>query len=239
MGARNVLITGATGNMGEAVAKAFLANGEVVILSGRNQGRLDQLKSTLTPTDRVEVIASDPGTADGAKALIDGILAKRSTIDVLVHLVGVFSLKKITETVDADWQSIMTTNAFSAAYLLKNVLPSMTERGYGKVVFLSSLSAHYPGAGLGPYAASKAALESIAKTAAAEAKNSGVNVNVVAITTLDSDESRKSMPKVDPSHFIDAGELAQTVLYLCADAARPITGAVVPLIGKASVTVKM
>jgi len=239
MSARNVLIIGATGNMGEAVAKAFLANGDFVILSGRNRDRLDQLKSTLTPAECVDTIASDPGTFEGAKALVDAVLSQHRRIDVVVHLVGVFNMKKITETGDADWQSIMTTNAFSAAYVLKDVLPSMMEQGYGKVVFVSSLSAHHPGAGLGPYAASKAALESIAKTAAAEGRDSGVNVNVVAITTLDSPESRKSMPKVDPSHFIDAGELASTILYLCSDAARPINGAVVPLIGKGSVAVKV
>jgi NAD(P)-dependent dehydrogenase (short-subunit alcohol dehydrogenase family) len=148
-------------------------------------------------------------------------------------------MPKITEASDLDWTSMMTTNAFSAAYLLKDILPHMTETGYGKVVFMSSMAAHYPGAGLGPYAASKVALESIARTAAAEAKDSGVNVNVVSITTLDSPESRKSMPNVDPTHFIPGGDIAQTILYLCSDAARSINGAVVPLVGKGSVNITL
>jgi len=239
MAARNVLITGATGNMGEAVAKAFLANGDFVILSGRNRHRLNELQAILTPYDRVEINLSDPGHAGGAEELVKDVLSRRKSIDVFVHLIGIFAMSTIAETSDLDWTTMMMTNAFSAAYVLKDVLPSMIEQGYGKVVFVSSLSSHHPGAGLGPYAASKAALESIAKTAAAEGRDSGVNVNVVAITTLDSPESRKSMPKVGPSHFIDAAELASTILYLCSDAARPINGAVVPLIGKGSVTVKV
>lgn len=239
MAARNVLITGATGNMGEAVARAFLANGDFVILSGRNRERLNELQGALTPFDRIEINLSDPGHAGGAEELVADVLSRRKTIDVFVHLIGAFAMKTVVEADDIDWSGTMSTNAFSAAYLLKGLLPHMTEQGYGKVVFLSSIAAHYPGAGLGPYAASKAALESIAKTAAAEVKDAGVNVNVVAITTLDSPESRQSMPKVDPSHFIPAGEIAQTILYLCSDAARSINGAVIPLIGKGSVNVKV
>jgi NAD(P)-dependent dehydrogenase (short-subunit alcohol dehydrogenase family) len=237
--ARTVLITGATGNMGEPVARAFLEAGDLVVLSGRNRERLNELQGTLTPFERVEINLSDPGHAGGAEALVKDVLSRRGTIDCFVHLIGQFAMKKVTEADDLDWTGIMMTNAFSAAYVLKDVLPSMVDQGYGKVVLISSIAAHHPGPGLGPYAASKAALEAIAMTAAQEVKDSGVNVNVVAITTLDSPESRKSMPKTDPSHFIPGEEIARTVFYLCSDAARSINGAVIPLMGKGSVSVKV
>src|SRR3569833_978214 len=131
---RNVLITGATGNMGEPVARAFLANGDFVILSGRTRERLNELQGKLTPFARIEINRSDPSHAGGAEELVKDILSRRKTIDVFVHLVGIFAMMKITETPDIEWQSIMMTNAFSAAYVLKDVLPSMTEQGYGKVV---------------------------------------------------------------------------------------------------------
>lgn len=237
MDPRTVLITGATGNMGEAVARAFLSAGDLVVLSGRNRDRLTELQGTLTPFDRVEIILSDPGHSGGAEELVQDILSRRGRIDCFVHLIGQFAMKKIVEADELDWSTSMMSNAFSAAYLLKEILPHMTDQGYGKVVFLSSIAAHHPGVGLGPYAASKAALEAIARSAAQEVKDGGVNVNVVAITTLDSPDARSSMPKVDPSHFIPADDVARTILYLCSDAARSINGAVVPLMGKGSVIV--
>ena len=139
MASRNVLITGATGNMGEAVAKAFLANGDTVILSGRNRHRLNELQALLTPFERVEINLSDPGHAGGAEELVKDVLSRRKSIDVFVHLIGIFAVSKIAETSDLDWTTLMMANAFSAAYVLKDVLPSMMDQGYGKVVFVSSL----------------------------------------------------------------------------------------------------
>jgi NAD(P)-dependent dehydrogenase (short-subunit alcohol dehydrogenase family) len=248
---RTVLITGATGNMGEPVARAFLEAGDEVVLSGRNRERLNELQGSFAqaaahsgaggadPFERVEINRSDPGHVGGADALVEDVLGRHGRVDCFVHLIGLFAMKTVAEAEELDWSALMTTNAFSAAFLLKRLLPGMVERGYGKVVFVSAVPAHFPGAGLGPYAASKVALEAIAQAAAQEVKGSGVNVNVVAITTLDTPEARKEMPDVDPSRFIPADDVAGTILFLCSDAATSINGAVVPLMGRGGVAVAL
>jgi NAD(P)-dependent dehydrogenase (short-subunit alcohol dehydrogenase family) len=239
LASRTVLITGATGNLGETVARLFLASGSTVFLSGRNKTRLDALQSTLSAAGRVEVVVSDPGTAAGAKALVDECRSRGVVIDVFVHLIGQFAMKTVTEAEASDWQAMMSANAFSAAYVLREILPDMVGHAYGKVIFLSSLAVEHPGIGLGPYAASKVALESLAKTAAEEVRDSGVNVNVVAITTLDTPDGRASMPNVDPSRFIRGEQVADTILFLCSEAAASINGAIIPLIGKGTVSVEL
>jgi NAD(P)-dependent dehydrogenase (short-subunit alcohol dehydrogenase family) len=236
---RIVIITGATGRLGEHMARVFLEAGDHIVLSGRNGAHLAGLQQQLAGGDCVEVAPADVSLPKEAHDLVAGVVERHGRLDCLVHLVGQFDMANVADASPALWTQLMTTNAFSAAYLCQAALPAMMERGYGKVVFVSSLSVPAPAAGLGPYAASKAALEAIAKAAAQEAKDHGVNVNVASISTLDSPEARASLPGPDPARLILPDDLAATIFFLCSEAARAINGAVIPVLGTGSIEVKV
>jgi NAD(P)-dependent dehydrogenase (short-subunit alcohol dehydrogenase family) len=178
-------------------------------------------------------VAADLGTSEGAAGMVHEALA-HGPIDALIHLVGGFSGgKPIAETDDKTWDLMMNVNVRVAFNAIRAVLKPMTEARRGRIVAIGSRAAVEPSPKLAAYAVSKAALVALVKNTAAEVKDLGITANVVLPSTIDTAANRNAMPQSDFSKWVTPESIAKTLLWLTSDAASDVSGAVIPIYGRA------
>jgi NAD(P)-dependent dehydrogenase (short-subunit alcohol dehydrogenase family) len=228
-----VMITGAAGALGRAVVRAFAEQGALLALTDANRERLALLRSELgLSPERCHIHQADLTHLDEATAFARATEQALSRIDIVVHIAGGFRMGAVHETSESDWNFLMDLNCRSAFNLAHGVVPIMRRQGSGAIVHISSRSALKSEAQVGAYAASKAALLRLSESMAAELADSGVRVNCVLPSTLDTEANRKSMPSADPSKWVGLDSLSGVILFLCSPAARDISGAAIPVYGR-------
>jgi NAD(P)-dependent dehydrogenase (short-subunit alcohol dehydrogenase family) len=222
---RCVMITGAAGNLGRAVAGAFGALGARLVLLDRQRGGLkDDQKTLFIQTDLL-----DPASV---RAAVDKAIARFGRIDVLCNLAGGFRMgPAVHETPDADWNFLLDLNARSVLQMARAVVPVMLEAGGGRIVNVGAYAAQKGVAQMGAYVASKSAVIRLTETMAAELREKNINVNCVLPTIIDTPENRASMPDADPKRWVAPQDLAQAIVFLASDRARAIHGAALPVTG--------
>jgi NAD(P)-dependent dehydrogenase (short-subunit alcohol dehydrogenase family) len=222
---RTVLITGAAGNLGRAVAKAFGDAGDNLVL-------LDVEPGALPATDRQLYIAAnllEPQSVDGAVAQA---LQRFKRIDVLCNIAGGFRMgPAVHETADQDWNFLFDINARTVLSITRTVVPVMLKAGGGKIVNVGAFAAQKGMAHMGAYVAAKSAVIRLTESMAAELRERNINVNCVLPTIIDTPENRAAMPNADPKRWVAPAALADVILFLASDAARAIHGAALPVTG--------
>ena len=159
------LVTGADGGLGTFVTQALLDSGATVVGLSRKiqQSQFNHPNFTALP--------AEISTAAGAKSAVDELVSRFGRLDILAHTVGGFAGgQSITETDDATFQRMFDLNLNSTFYLLRAVIPAMRKNGNGRIIAIGSRAALEPGAGVGAYSASKAAMVSLIRTVALENK---------------------------------------------------------------------
>ena len=221
-----VLVTGADGGLGVHVTQAFLDAGATVIGSSRKIQQSDFSSPGFT------AMAAEISTSQGAKALADQVGARFGRLDVLAHTVGGFAGgQAIAETDDATFQRMLDLNLNSVFYILRAMIPALRRGGDGRVIAIGSRAALEPGANVGAYSASKAAMVSLIKTVALENRDAGLRANVILPGTIDTPSNRKAMPNADISKWVQPARLADLITWLAGDAGKDINGAVIPVYG--------
>jgi len=220
----SILITGAAGGLGSAVCRVFLEAGVNVIAVDRSWKN--------TPSH--PAIEADLTTGEGAAAMIEQALA-HGPIDGFVHLVGGFSGgKPISETDDQTFDLMMNVNLRIAFNSIRAVLkPMIKEARHGRIVAIGSRAAIDPSPNFAAYAISKAALVALVKNVAAEVKGLGITANIVLPSTIDTPANRAAMPQSDFSKWVAPESIARLLLWLVSDAASDVSGAVIPIYGRA------
>src|SRR5688572_21743289 len=177
---RVVLIAGATGGLGRAVTAAVAGAGAQVALGGTNAARLAEVAADLgLADDRWVAAAGDVTTADGARAAAASTVDRFGRIDVLVHAVGGFAAGAPLAEADLDdVRSMLDQHVWSTVHLVQAIVPGMVERGWGRVVAATTSAAPNAPAKSGPYAAAKAAQETLLRSLAKEVGAGGVTVNL-------------------------------------------------------------
>ena len=222
-----VLITGANGGLGASVTKAFLASGATVVGTAR------AIQASDVADPRFVALAADLTNAAAAAQLVESAAQRFGRIDKLVHVMGGFAGgKPIAETDDATWDLMMNLNLRSAFYMFRAVIPRMRGVGSGRIVAIASRAAADPAANIAAYAASKAALVSLVRSAALENKDRGITVNAILPGTMDTEANRKADPHADFSQWVPPERVADLALFLASDAAAQITGAAIPVYGR-------
>jgi NAD(P)-dependent dehydrogenase (short-subunit alcohol dehydrogenase family) len=150
-------------------------------------------------------------------------------IDALINLVGGFSAGRVVETDLSTWQRMLTMNLTSAFSLSKAVLPHMLERRTGRIVHVAARAALEPFPGAAAYIVSKSGLVALIRTLSIELSGSGVTVNGVLPSTIDTPGNRKAMPDADPSKWVRPEAIARTLIFLASDEAIQINGALIPI----------
>jgi NAD(P)-dependent dehydrogenase (short-subunit alcohol dehydrogenase family) len=227
MTARTALVTGATGGLGTSVTRTLLDAGFTVV----------GLAPKVHPHDFDHPhFTAIPATLDSltaAKQAVDTILAHFGKIDVLAHLVGGFTGgQTIADTDDATFKRMLDMNLMSAFHILRAVLPPMRQAGSGRIIAIGSRAAESPGAMVGAYSASKAALVSLIRTVAIESKDLGITSNVILPGTIDTPANRKDMPAADTSQWVQPVSIASLIVWLAGDGGKDVTGAAIPVYGR-------
>ncbi|WP_439588760.1 SDR family NAD(P)-dependent oxidoreductase [Hydrogenophaga sp.] len=227
---QTVLITGACGNLGRAVAQAFSDRGCALVLLDREQSLLGSIYGP--DTDRQLSLAANLLDASAVDAAVQRALQQFGRIDVLCNLAGGFRMgEAVHETSDGTWDFLMGLNVRSVLHTARAVVPAMLGAGGGRIVNVGAGAAGKGGANMGVYAASKSAVARLTESMAAELRERGINVNCVLPSIIDTPENRKDMPKADPSRWVSPQSLAGVIVFLASDAAKDIHGASVPITG--------
>jgi NAD(P)-dependent dehydrogenase (short-subunit alcohol dehydrogenase family) len=221
-----VLVTGANGGLGAYVTQAFLDAGATVIGTSRKIQQSDFGSSSFT------ALPAEISTREGAKMLADQVVARFGKLDVLAHTVGGFAGgQSIADTDDATFQRMLDMNLNSVFHILRATIPALRQTGSGRIIAIGSRQALEPGAGVGAYSASKAAMVSLIRTVALENKDAGLTANVILPGTMDTPANRKSIPNADFSKWVQPSTVANLMTWLAGDAGKDINGAVIPVYG--------
>lgn len=225
-----VMITGATGNLGRAVAAAFAKQGASLCLVARKLGD----PAALRAEGAVEVLAcpADLGDAEAVDEAVAGAVRRFGRIDVLCNIAGGFEMGEAVHEIGAEsWARMMELNVGSVLRVSHAVVPRMLARQSGRIVNVGASAALGGKARMGAYIASKSAVIRLTESMAAELRESGINVNCVLPSIIDTPENRAAMPKADPRKWVAPDALAEVILFLASPAARAIHGAAIPVVG--------
>ncbi len=228
-----VLVTGAGGNLGRAVAHAFAEEGAALALIDLKEGALHETQAGLGVKVNALSIPCNLIDRQSVSDMMRRALAHFKRIDVLANIAGGFSMgPSVHETEDKDWDFMMDINARTVFNTCRAVIPQMLEQGGGRIINISARAAETGKARMAPYCASKAAVLTLTQSLAAEHKFNDINVNAILPGTIDTPQNRAAMPDADPSNWVPPTALAEVVKFLASDAARCISGAAVPVYGR-------
>ncbi len=230
---RVVLITGATGALGSAVACEFAQTQAHLALTGRSAEKLERVAAEAElPVERVFPRAADVTQSQDVHDLVVAILERWGRIDVLLNTVGGWSGgKSVGETPVEAWDQMLSLNLHSAFLLSRAIQPHMMEAGWGRIVHVASKTAVEPRASQVGYAVSKMGVVTLTEVLAAEVSRTGVTANVILPSVIDTPANRASMPKADYSRWVPPERIAVAMRFLCTDAAASINGARIPIYG--------
>lgn len=227
------LIAGATGGLGRAVTMAFLEEGaEVVAASHTTEGFESLRKAAGAAATRLQQEALDATDEAAVRALVDAIIARHKRLDVMVNTIGGYAGGIKLWEMDKKTYDLMFTLNLHAGYTLAHVIvPAMLRQGSGAIVNIGSKAAIDHAAGHSAYAASKAASVALFDCLAQDLKGTGIRVNSVLPSIIDTEANRKAMPNADFSKWPKPEEIARVILFLCSGDAKLIHGAAVPVYG--------
>jgi len=229
---KTALVTGATGGIGGAIARALHHQGATVAISGRQAEKLDELAKELG--DRVHVLPCDLGDRTAVSKLIDEAIAKLGRLDILVNNAGLTRDGLLARMSDDDWRTVIDTNLSSVFYTCRAVCRPMMKKRAGAIVNVSSIVGVHGNWGQTNYAASKAGIIGFTKSLAKELGSRNVRANVVApgyvktqLTDVLPEEATAAMLTNTPlGRLGEPTDIAGAVRFLCSDAASFITGEV-------------
>ncbi len=230
---RIVMVAGATGNLGQAVVRAFSTAGAKMVLLDRATDRLARIYPELSGSPNHLLLGSvDVTDADTVEQAAQRSLAHFGRVDVLANAVGGYRAgHPVHETPLSMWDTMMDLNARTAFVLSRAVVPQMLTQGEGKIVHVAARAALMGSGGAAAYSASKAIILRLVESMAAELRHEGINVNCVLPGTIDTPQNRKAMPNAPIDRWVAPEAIADVILFLASDAARAVNGAAVPVYG--------
>ncbi|MYZ50886.1 SDR family NAD(P)-dependent oxidoreductase [Malikia spinosa] len=244
---KRALVTGSTSGIGWAIARELAGEGAQVLLNGRDAGRLQQALERIraeVPAAQVEGLQADLATAEGCQQLLNAA----GPVDILVNNLGIFEPKAFAQITDADWLRFFEVNVMSGVRLARGQLAGMQQRGWGRIVFISSESGICPPGDMVHYGMSKSAQLSVSRGLAETCSGTGVTVNAVlpgptrtegvgeffaklasdagqTLAQAEADFFQHARPTSLLQRFIQPTEVAALVAYVCSPRAAATNGA--------------
>lgn len=228
-----VLVAGGTGGLGRAVTSAFLEEDATVAVTYRNQPEWEKFKTAASAhASRLEGHEVDVTDETAVRQFVEKILSKHGRLDALVNTVGGYAGGlKLWEMETKVFEQMLNLNLRSGYALSRATVPAMLKQGRGAIVNVAAKAAFDHAAGASAYAASKAAAVAMMDSLAADLKGTGVRVNTILPSIIDTEANRKAMPKADFAKWPTPADIARVILFLCSDDAKVIHGASIPVYG--------
>ncbi|MEC9251717.1 MAG: SDR family NAD(P)-dependent oxidoreductase [Pseudomonadota bacterium] len=214
---KTVVVTGAAGVLGQAVANIFHTSGARVI------------GVDVVPFDAAyETRQADLIDPDGAAEVVESV----DTIDILANIAGGFTMgDSVADTSDETWDFMFNLNTRTVLNMVRAVVPRMAERKSGKIINIGARAGLRGGASMAAYAASKSVVIRLTESLADELKEAGINVNCILPSIIDTERNRADMPNANFDQWVAPIALAKVVRFLASEAADPIHGAAIPVEG--------
>jgi 3-oxoacyl-[acyl-carrier protein] reductase len=234
---KTALVTGASGGIGEAVAKSLHGQGATVVLHGTRAEKLEALSAELG--DRSHVVTANLGDREAVAGVIDAAAEKAGPVSILVNNAGITRDNLAMRMKDEEWDQVLEVNLTASMILCRAALRNMMKARHGRIISISSIVGVTGNPGQTNYAASKAGMIGYSKSLAQEVASRGVTVNIVApgfietpMTDALSDAQKDTLlGRVPAGRLGQVGEIAAAVTYLASDEAAYVTGATIHVNG--------
>lgn len=228
---RAVVLTGATGNIGPAVIRAYLEQGAHVAIAVRDEAKGAALAREIAD-ERLMVAAADPGDRRAMDQAVEQVLRAWGRLDILANLVGGYATSEAATGDLAAYRASWDQKVATVATATAACIPPMRARGYGRVVSVASMAALKGEKGAAGYAMANAALVRWTESLADEVKRDGITANCVLPRIIDTPENRAAMPKADPTRWATAREIAAVIVFLSTEEASGLTGTAIPVVAR-------
>jgi 3-oxoacyl-[acyl-carrier protein] reductase len=227
---RKALVTGATGGLGQAIARALHAQGATVALSGTRAQALEALAAELG--ERASPVVADLSDTDSVEGLVPAAEAAIGPLDILVNNAGITRDNLFMRMKDEEWEQVLSVNLTAAFRLSRAAVKGMMRRRFGRIVNIGSVVGSTGNPGQGNYAAAKAGLVGLTKALAAEVASRGITVNCIApgfisspMTDALNEKQREGiLTRVPAGRLGEGAEVAAACLYLASAEAGYVTG---------------
>ncbi len=227
------VVAGGTGGLGRAVSRTLLAGGAKVIATYRDQKEFDTLQYEVGSAVPFLIGTKVDVTDEAAVGqFIAKVIAEHGNVDFLINAVGAFAGgTNLWETEVKTFDQMLALNLRPGYILTRAMVPAMLKKKSGVIINIASKAAVDHGAGASAYAAAKAGAVALMDSLAAEVKGSGVRVNSILPSIIDTEANRKAMPGADFAKWPKPDDIARVILFLCSDDAKLINGASIPVYG--------
>lgn len=230
---RVALVTGASGGLGGAVARAFLSEGARVAAVARHSAALAGLRADADENQllTVEAALTEPGAA---ARVVQAVGDWASGLDVLVNAVGSFSGgQPLAESSPDEWRQMLDSNLLAVLEMMRAALPALQARGGGRIVNVSSRAAQRIGPNVAAYTTAKAALETLTLATAEEYREHRITANAVAPSAIATPAMLQGATARQRERWVTPESIAGVILFLASDAAADVSGAIIPVYGRA------
>jgi NAD(P)-dependent dehydrogenase (short-subunit alcohol dehydrogenase family) len=227
------LVTGGTGGLGRSVTLAFLHEGASVVATYIREDEAASLRAAVGANQRLELLPLNATDESATQALVDGITARHGHLDFVVNTIGGYAGgKNLWETESKTYHLMVDLNLNASFAVAKAAASAMVKQKSGSIVNIASKSALDHAAGSSAYSAAKAAALALIDCLAQELKGTGVRVNSILPSIIDTEANRRSMPGSDFSKWPRPEDIARVILFLCSPDAVLIHGANIPVYGQ-------
>jgi NAD(P)-dependent dehydrogenase (short-subunit alcohol dehydrogenase family) len=226
---RVIAVSGGFGVLGQAVAATLAGYGTTV---ASIDFAAAPTPSTGQTTGAHVYGGVDLADEESANSVMKRIVQDAGRLDGLINIAGGFHWEKLEGGALDTWDSSYRVNLRTAVVACKTALPYLLKSGKGRIVNIGAMGAVKAGAGMGPYAASKAGVAKLTEALAEELKDRGVTVNAILPSTIDTPRNRLDMPDADFSRWVPPSAIAEVIAFLLSDAAGAVTGALIPVAGR-------
>jgi NAD(P)-dependent dehydrogenase (short-subunit alcohol dehydrogenase family) len=221
--ARSIIVTGGFGVLGQAVAEAFARRGDKI-------ARIDFAANPAKAIEgSLDVGGVDLTDATATAAALDKVRQVHGGIDVLVNVAGGFTWETLEQGNLDTWARMQAMNLTTNATITKLALPALKAADHGRIVNSGAGAAVKAGMGMGAYTASKAGVHRLTEALAEELAGTGVTVNAILPSIIDTPTNRKDMPDADFTQWVLPEAIADVIVFLASPAARGVTGALIPV----------
>lgn len=224
---KNIVVTGGFGTLGRALGDYLARLGARVALVDRSDASGLSVQPGL-----IAIGGVDLGDTTAAAGAIGQVRTQLGAVDGLVNVAGGFAWEKVQDGAITTWDRMYEVNLRTAVVASQAVLPHLVERGAGRIVNIGALASLKAAAGMGAYAASKSGVARFTEALAEELKDSGITVNAVLPSIIDTPANRADMPGADTGRWVTPQALAAVIAFLLSDDSAPITGACLPVAGR-------